>query len=281
MATLPEGVVAAYAHLSKERADEPEERARLDRLIHRPCMANVYCALAPKIFPHPDAWRVFLTDILLASYDAENWRETVKPARHQFERDKAAAIRSSQKLVAALRGLTDGGHGYYRQPAELEHPAALLRLGAIRNGYPEEAAQELADPLAEDESRRRDARLERLEALIDEAKAAGLDYVDDASLAECPLPVSVVDLLAGLVHALKAWIPEPDGQTQGTAPGPVFVRALDYSLAKHGMNAKALLTEEQMAALTRAALGLREEPDEDGKRFDAGNVYQARLYARK
>lgn len=272
-AHVPEVLARAHAELRAElAADEwpAEDLNRLDRLIHRPCMAKVFRALAALLPPDPEPWRRFLTDALLASWPAESWRDTIRPARRRFEQHRAAAVRAGRELVAALRELTDGMHGFL-PPAELEGPAALLERAANRNGYPPDEAHRLAEPLAEDAHRRLTARIEGLDAAIAEAKAAGHDAVPPSRLADCPEPPAVVDLLAALLHEMEAWRPGPEGdlfpgQTQGGKAPQVYVRALARNLERlaalldivppHGR----LLSYDNLARVTRAALDLPDEP---------------------
>lgn len=276
-APIPEPAKAALARAHAELraelvADEwpAEDLDRLDRLMHRPCMEKVFRALAALLPPDPEPWRFFLVRALLASCPAESWRDTIRPARRRFEQKRGAALRAGRSLVAALRELTDGMHGF-QSPAELERPAALLERAATRNGYPPDEAHRLAEPLAEDEHRRRAALIEGLDAAIAEAKAAGLDAVTPSRLVDCPEPPAVADLLAAMLHALEAWKPGLDGdmfpgQNQGGKAPQVYVRALAHALAglagsmgivtPHGW----LLSNDNLARVTRAALDLPDEP---------------------
>ena len=276
VANLPdyhEALASAHAELRAEiEAGEwpAEDLDRLDRLMHRPCMAKVYRALAARLPAGPEAWRLFLSDALLASLPAESWRDTIRPGRHRVEQQRAAALRAGRDLVAALRELTDGMHGF-QPPAELERPADLLQRAAIRKGYTWEDAHRLAEPLAEDAHRRRTARIEGLDAAIAEAKVAGLDAVPPSRLADCPPPPAVVDLAAALLHTLEAWKPGQDGdlfpgQTQGGKAPQVYVRALAHGLdqlaALLGITPPRgrLLSYDNLARVTRAALDLPDSP---------------------
>lgn len=271
-AHVPEALARAHAELRAElAADErpAEDMDRLNRLMHRPCMAKVFRALLALLPPDPEPWRRFLADALLASWPAESWRDTIRPARRRFEQRRAAALRAGRELAAALRELTDGMHGFM-PPAELKWPANLLERVATRKGYPPEAARRLAEPLAEDDRRKLAARIEAMGHMISASKAAG-EMPNEAFLSDYPEPPSVADLLAALLHELEVWKPGPDGglfpgQTQGGKAPQVYVRALAHKLERlagslgivtpHGK----LLSNDNLARVTRAALDLPDEP---------------------
>jgi hypothetical protein len=279
----------AHAELRAELAAggwPAEDLDRLDRLIHRPCMAKVLRALAA-LLPGPESWRDFLMAAMLASLPAETWGNTIRPARHRFEQQRAAALRAGRDLLAALGKLTDGMHGFL-PPSELTSPAALLERAAIGKGYPPEDARQMVQPLAEDARQRLAARIQTLDTVIAEAKAAGCDMVDETRLADFPKAPAVADLLVALLETLDGWKPGPDGdlfpgQTQGGKAPQVYVRALAHFLEQlaarlcivppHGR----LLSYDNLARVTRTALDLPDEPPGYPHRqpFDGEDVRRA------
>ncbi len=287
-AHVPEALARAHAELRAElAADEcpAEDLDRLDRLIHRPCMAKVFRTLVA-LLPDPESWRNFLMEAMLASLPAETWANTIRPARRRFEQDRAAALRAGRDLAAALAKLTDGQHGFLT-PAQLERPADLLERAAIRKGYSHKDARRLAEPLVEDALHRLSARINASQAMIAESRSAG-NAPNLALLSDCPEPPAVADLLAALLATLEAWEPGPDGdlfpgQTQGGKPPQVYVRALSQNLERravllgivppHGR----LLSYDNLARVTRAALDLPDEPPGYPHRqpFDAEDVRRA------
>lgn len=248
---------AAFSQILDDWKLVPEEVTRLKSLRHRPCMEKVFRALAAALPPGPEPWRRFFEAAMLASLVGERWGDTIRPARNDFEKHRAAALRAGQNLAAALRTLTDEMHGF-QSPPELKRPAKLLALAATRNGYTPDEARQLAEPLAEDEARRLAGKIEWFEAAPHDRPA------------ECPAPVAVADLIAAMLHALEDWKPARDGdmfpgQTQGGKPHQAYVRALAHGLdalagelgiAPHGR----LLSYDNLARVTRAALYLPDEP---------------------
>lgn len=245
---IPEAVAAEYAEM---QAEYPGDKLT-HRLIFAPAMQTIYETLAGKITT-PRNWRHFFIVCGLAASTAKAYKPLIKPARKGFEKHRLAAIQAGIQLRGALLEITEGFHGY-EVPRELMFLAYLSGSAAAAKGYSEEAAKALTEPLHAD-----------LDSLI--RGAAG------------PAPLEFSDLLSTLVQCLENWQPKtPDGQGQGTAPGPVFVRAFDAHLAHFGMDSLALLTEEQTADLTRVALGMSDEFDAAGNRFNAANVREARKY---
>lgn len=254
---IPEHLAAEYARQRAEHDPFPDDVALLDRLINRPCMAKVYKTLEVHL-SSPETWAGFLTEARLATLPVDTWRDTIKPAREEFNRQRGRAINAGRELLAALRHLTEDHHGY-RAPSEVAYPARLLSEAAIRKGYPDWSARELFDPLWEDSKH-------RLEELIQ-----GF---------EGPSPLSVPDILEALVHSLEGWKPGRfgdmyDEQNQGTKRPQVYVRAVDKAfrrnceLEMHGFPALdalpygRLLSYDNLARLTRAALDLPDEPSDE------------------
>lgn len=273
MAALPECIPQDVAvELRAAWADFPELLASLDKLIQRPLMPAICRALAGSLST-PGAWRDFFVCVLESANTAHLYHPSIRPARKDFENQRATAVRAGLELRAALLELADGYHGYLAPP-ELRFLWPLLNRAAIRNGYSESAADTLATPLLTD--------LENRLASLIQGNGG-------------PQPLEIGDLLATLVRCLEDWQPpiNADGQGQGTALGTVFVRALDSALARRGMDAKLLLTPEQTADLTRAAVGLSmsepsrvtfgmsDEFDAKGNLFNAKSVISARNYTKK
>jgi len=252
---IPEAVAA---ELWRVWADSPEWLDEITRMARRPAFVDVCQTLAAKL-SGPEQWRMFFLEVFRAASFAHLYHPVIRPGRKDFQKQRDTAIRAARELGDALKWLAEGDHDY-RIPGEVNFLWLLAHETARAQGYTEAAADGISRPLCEDQ----DARLE---ALIQGNPG--------------PAPLDLPALLDRLADTLEGWPPEQDGQGQGTALGTVFVRAMDHASIKYGMDTKALFTDEQMAALTRAALGLREEPNKNGKRFDAGNVYQARLYAKK
>ena len=253
MATLPEYIPEAVAVFFAEMQAEYPGDEITHRLIFAPAMRAVYESLAGKIAA-PLNWRHFFIACGLAASTAKAYKPLIKPARKDFEKSRLAAIQAGIQLRGALLEFTEGLHGY-EAPPELAFLACLLGSAAAAKGYPEDAAKALTAPLHAD-----------LDSQI--RGAAG------------PAPLEFADLLSTLVQSLENWQPKtPDGQGQGTRPGPVFVRAFDAHLAHFGMDSRALLTEEQLADLTLIALGLTTEFDAEARRyFNAANVRDARKH---
>lgn len=257
MEGLPESVGAELAQLRAEWAESGLD-ASLDKLMQRPAMPGICRTLAEHL-SGPQAWRNFFFAVLEAANFAHLYFQPIKPDRQAFEKHRGDAIRAARELAAALGWLTDSFHGH-NVPGAVNFFWFLSYESARAKGYSEAAANALSIPFSEDLETRLQTRMDGRHG---------------------PAPFGLPDLLATLAEALEAWNPETDSQGQGTAPGPVFVRALDDNLAKRGLDAKALLTDEQMADLTRAAMGMSDEFDAKGNRFGPGNVRDARRYAKK
>lgn len=273
MANYSDTLAAAQAQLCAEHAAGQwllDDMERLDRLIHRPCMDKVFRALAALLPPVAEPWRRFLAETLLASYPAEFWRDSIRPSRRRFEQRRAAALRAGRELAEALRALTEGPHGY-ALPAELKWPPDLLERAAIDKGYTPESAHRLADPLKEDAIHRLANRSEALGGMLDKARLAGA-MPAVSPLTDYPEPVTVADLLQTLLAALDGGAPGRHGdlfpgQTQGGNPPQVYVRALAHALERlaAGLDiapapARRLLSYDNLARVTRAALDLPDEP---------------------
>jgi len=256
MEGLPESVEAELARLRAEWAEFGLDTG-LDKLMQRPGMVAVCLALAEKL-SGPEAWRTFFFAVLKAANFAHLYFPCIKPDRQAFPTHRDNAIRAARELQAELAWLADGYHEG-KQPPEAAFLWHLVLQTAARNGHDEAAAERLYAPLLAD-----------------------LESGFHASIQGSPGPAYLTfpDLLGTLADALAAWDLDHDSQGQGTAPGTVFVRALDDGLAKDEMDAKTLLSNEHTATLTRAALGLPES-DAKGNRFGPGHVYDARKYAKK
>lgn len=255
---IPEHLAAEYAQQRAEYDPFPDDVALLDRLIHRPCMAKVYKALDARLSSR-EAWAEFLTAARLATLPADAWRDTIKPAREECYRQRGLAIKAGRELLGALQHLNEDHHGYIT-PSEVDNPAALLHKAAIRKGYLDCVARELFEPLWVEKKH-------RLENLIH-----GIEHGY-----EVPEPLSVADILEALVHSLEGWKPGRfgdmyDEQTQGTKKPQVYVRAVDKVLHRNcelgmcgfpaldALPYGRLLSYDNLARLTRAALDLPDEP---------------------
>lgn len=259
VAALPECIPEAVAfELGHVWADSPEWLDEITRMSKRPAFVDVCQTLADKL-SGPEQWRTFFLEVFRAASFANLYWPVIRPGRKDFPKQRDKAIRAARELGAALKWLAEGDHDY-KVPGEVNFLWLLAYETARAQGYTEAAADGISRPLCEDLHARLDAMIQGNSG---------------------PAPLDLPALLDRLADTLEGWPPEQDGQGQGTALGTVFVRTLDHASIKHGMDTKALLTGEQMADLTRAALGLSDEPDEQGNRFGAANVREARRYAKK
>lgn len=257
MADLPEIAAAELARLRAEWAEFGLD-ASLGKLMERPVMPAICRALADKL-SGPHEWRSFFFAVLESANFAHLYFSAIKPDRQAFAKHRDDAIRAARELAAALGWLVDSSHGH-KAPGEVNFLWFLIHESARAKDYPDRVADSLSGGFQENA----DSRLAELSQGQPGAS-----------------PIGLPDLLAHLASALEAWRPEADGQCQGTAPGMVFVRALDHALARHGLDTKALLTVPQTADLTLAAMGWSDAFNKAGNRFGPGHVREARKYALK
>lgn len=270
---IPEAVAAEYARLSAEWGLYPEKAARLHRLIHRPCMAKVYKSLAARLST-PEAWQAFFAAAFIQTVVPENWKTTFKPAREKFARQRGRAIKAGRELLAALRAMQEGEHGF-RPPRELRSIHDLLSL-------PE-------GPIIEARKKRNRARMYAILA----ASLKGEPQPSQAQEAASDGP-SVLDTVAAVVRLLEDWTPGNFGdsfneQTQGAKPPQVYVRSVDkvfHRYCESGLYGfpplevlpnRRLLSYDNLARLTRAALDIPDVIPEypNRKTFNAEDVRRA------